>query len=482
MTEQLNPIAKKHLYIGGKWEHAVSYTPLYAPYNGVLIAEVAEATVREVRLAIAAAADAAATMRTMPAHQRASILEKLVQLLEQRKEEAARLIALEGSKPLKAARAEVARTIETYKFSAEEAKRIHGETVPLDAAVTGEGKFGYTIKEPVGVVGAITPFNFPMNLVAHKVGPALAAGNTVVLKPAEQTPLSSFLLAELLEQAGLPAGALNVVTGDGKTVGDAIVTDDRVKALSFTGSPAVGLSIRARSGLKKVTLELGSNSGLIIDKDTDIANMIDRVVGGAFGNQGQVCISVQRIYVHEQLFDSFVEQFVAATANLKLGDPLSEDTDVAAMISHKEQQRALEWIAEAIEQGAEVVCGNKVDGGCLKPTVLLHVSPQARIACREVFAPVVMINRVSSMDEAVQAVNDSDYGLQAGIYTTTIDTAFRAIRQLEVGGVIVNDIPSFRVDQMPYGGVKQSGIGREGVKYAMEDMLETKFVVFNQPR
>ncbi|WP_322905966.1 aldehyde dehydrogenase family protein [Paenibacillus campi] len=482
MTEQLNPIAKKHLYIGGKWEHAVSYTPLYAPYNGVLIAEVAEATVREVRLAIAAAADAAATMRTMPAHQRASILEKLVQLLEQRKEEAARLIALEGSKPLKAARAEVARTIETYKFSAEEAKRIHGETVPLDAAVTGEGKFGYTIKEPVGVVGAITPFNFPMNLVAHKVGPALAAGNTVVLKPAEQTPLSSFLLAELLEQAGLPAGALNVVTGDGKTVGDAIVTDDRVKALSFTGSPAVGLSIRARSGLKKVTLELGSNSGLIIDKDTDIANMIDRVVGGAFGNQGQVCISVQRIYVHEQLFDSFVEQFVAATANLKLGDPLSEDTDVAAMISHKEQQRALEWIAEAIEQGAEVVCGNKVDGGCLKPTVLLHVSPQARIACREVFAPVVMINRVSSMDEAVQAVNDSDYGLQAGIYTTTIDTAFRAIRQLEVGGVIINDIPSFRVDQMPYGGVKQSGIGREGVKYAMEDMLETKFVVFNQPR
>ncbi len=482
MTDTLNEIAKKHLYIGGKWQEAASYEPLHSPYHGGLIAEVAEASADETRQAIAAAAEAATTMRDMPAHQRAAILEQLARLLEERKEEAARLIALEGSKPLKAARAEVARTIETYKFSAEEAKRIHGETVPLDAAATGEGKFGYTIKEPVGVVGAITPFNFPMNLVAHKVGPALAAGNTVVLKPAEQTPLSSFLLAELLEQAGLPAGALNVVTGDGKTVGDTIVTDDRVKALSFTGSPAVGISIRSRSCLKKVTLELGSNSGLIIDKDTDVAAMIDRAVSGAFGNQGQVCISVQRIYVHEHIFDTFVEQFVTAAAKLKLGDPLEEDTDVAAMISEKEQKRALEWIAEAIEQGAEVVCGNEVQDGCLKPTVLLNVSPEARVACREVFAPVVMINRVRDMEEAVQAVNHSDYGLQAGIYTTQLDTAFRAIRQLEVGGVIVNDIPSFRVDQMPYGGVKQSGIGREGVKYAMEDMLETKFVVFNQTR
>ncbi|WP_411346926.1 aldehyde dehydrogenase family protein [Paenibacillus sp. WLX2291] len=480
MTDTLNEVAKKHLYIDGKWQEAASYEPLYSPYNGAQIAEVAEASEDETRQAIAAAAQAAPIMRDLPAHKRAAILEQLAHLLQERSEEAARLIALEGSKPLKAARGEVARTIETYKFSAEEAKRIHGETVPLDAAATGEGKIAYTIKEPVGVVGAITPFNFPMNLVAHKVGPALAAGNTVVLKPAEQTPLSSLLLAQLLEEAGLPAGALNVVTGDGKTVGDVIVTDDRVKALSFTGSPGVGISIRSRSGLKKVTLELGSNSGLIIDRDTNIDGMIERAVSGAFGNQGQVCISVQRIYVHEEIFDTFVQKFVEATGKLKLGDPLSEDTDVAAMIAPKEQKRALEWIGEAIEQGAKVACGNELQDGLLLPTVLLNVDPEARIACREAFAPVVMINVVKDMDEAVAAVNHSDYGLQAGIYTSRLDTAFRAIGQLEVGGVIVNDIPSFRVDQMPYGGVKQSGIGREGVKYALEDMLETKLVVFNQ--
>lgn len=469
---------KKDLYINGVWTPAQSYKALYSPYSKEQIAEVAEANAEEAKQAIAAAYAAKDTMRSMPAHRRAAILEKLAQLLQERSEEAARLIAMEGSKPLSAARGEIARTIETYKFAAEEAKRIHGETIPLDAAATGEGRTAYTIKEPVGVVGAITPFNFPMNLVAHKVGPAIAAGNTVVLKPAEQTPLSSLLLAELLEEAGLPAGALNVVTGDGKTVGDVIVTDERVKALSFTGSPAVGISIRARAGLKKVTLELGSNSGLIIDEDTDIAAMMDRVVSGAFSNQGQVCISVQRIYVHERLYDAFVQQFVEKAAGLRMGDPLSEDTDVAAMIAPKEQQRALEWIEEAVEQGATIGYGGKVENGLLLPTVLLNVQPQSRVACREVFAPIVMINRVNSIEEAIAAVNQSDYGLQAGIYTKQLNTAFRAVRELEVGGVIVNDIPTFRVDHMPYGGVKQSGTGREGIKYAMEEMMETKLVVF----
>ncbi|WP_458118658.1 aldehyde dehydrogenase family protein [Paenibacillus sp. Z6-24] len=469
---------KKDLYINGVWTPAQSYKALYSPYSKEQIAEVAEASAEETELAIAAAYAAKDTMRSMPAHRRAAILEKLAQLLQERSEEAARLIAMEGSKPLSAARGEIARTIETYKFAAEEAKRIHGETIPLDAAATGEGRTAYTVKEPVGVVGAITPFNFPMNLVAHKVGPAIAAGNTVVLKPAEQTPLSSLLLAELLEKAGLPAGALNVVTGDGKTVGDLIVTDERVKAVSFTGSPAVGISIRARAGLKKVTLELGSNSGLIIDEDTDITAMIDRVVSGAFSNQGQVCISVQRIYVHERIYDAFVQQFVDKAAGLRMGDPLSEDTDVAAMIAPKEQQRALEWITEAVEEGAEIAYGGKVENELLLPTVLLNVHPNSRVACREVFAPIVMINLVNSIDEAITAVNQSDYGLQAGIYTKQLNTAFRAIRELEVGGVIVNDIPTFRVDHMPYGGVKQSGTGREGIKYAMEEMMETKLVVF----
>ncbi|ANF96917.1 aldehyde dehydrogenase family protein [Paenibacillus bovis] len=473
---------KKDLYINGVWTPAQSYTALYSPYSKEQIAEVAEANAEEAKQAITAAYEARDTMRNMPAHRRAAILEKLAQLLQERSEEAARLIATEGSKPLSAARGEIARTIETYKFAAEEAKRIHGETIPLDAAATGEGRTAYTVKEPVGVVGAITPFNFPMNLVAHKVGPGIAAGNTIVLKPAEQTPLSSLLLAELLEEAGLPAGALNVVTGDGKTVGDVIVTDERVKALSFTGSPAVGISIRARAGLKKVTLELGSNSGLIIDADTDIAGIMDRVVSGAFSNQGQVCISVQRIYVHEQIYDHFVKQFVEKTAQLKMGDPLAEDTDVAAMIAPKEQQRAIEWINEAVEQGAEIAYGGKVENELLLPTVLLNVQPQSKIACREVFAPIVMINRVSGVDEAIAAVNQSDYGLQAGIYTKQLDTAFRAVHQLEVGGVIINDIPTFRVDHMPYGGVKQSGTGREGIKYAMEEMMETKLVVFKHQR
>jgi len=469
---------KKDLYINGVWTPAESYKALYSPYSREQIAEVAEANTQEARLAITAAYEAKETMRNMPAHRRASILEKLAQLLQERGEEAARLIALEGSKPLSAARGEIARTIETYKFAAEEAKRIHGETIPLDAAATGEGRTAYTIKEPVGVVGAITPFNFPMNLVAHKVGPAIAAGNTVVLKPAEQTPLSSLLLAELLEEAGLPAGALNVVTGDGKIVGDVIVTDERVKALSFTGSPAVGISIRARAGLKKVTLELGSNSGLIIDADTDIAAMMDRVVSGAFSNQGQVCISVQRIYVHEQIYDDFVQLLVEKTAQLKIGDPLAEDTDVAAMIAPKEQQRAVEWINEAVEQGAQIAYGGKVENELLLPTVLLNVQPESKVACREVFAPIVMINKVSGVNEAIAAVNQSDYGLQAGIYTKQLNTAFQAVRELEVGGVIINDIPTFRVDHMPYGGVKQSGTGREGIKYAMEEMMETKLVVF----
>ncbi|WP_046226305.1 aldehyde dehydrogenase family protein [Paenibacillus dauci] len=469
---------KKDLYINGVWTPAESYKALYSPYSREQIAEVAEANAEEAKLAITAAYDAKETMRNMPAHRRASILEKLAQLLQERGEEAARLIALEGSKPLSAARGEIARTIETYKFAAEEAKRIHGETIPLDAAATGEGRTAYTIKEPVGVVGAITPFNFPMNLVAHKVGPAIAAGNTLVLKPAEQTPLSSLLLAELLKEAGLPAGALNVVTGDGKIVGDVIVTDERVKALSFTGSPAVGISIRARAGLKKVTLELGSNSGLIIDADTDIAAMMDRVVSGAFSNQGQVCISVQRIYVHEQIYDDFVQLLVEKTAQLKIGDPLAEHTDVAAMIAPKEQQRAVEWIKEAVEQGAQIAYGGKVENELLLPTVLLNVQPESKVACREVFAPIVMINKVSGVNEAIAAVNQSDYGLQAGIYTKQLNTAFQAVRELEVGGVIINDIPTFRVDHMPYGGVKQSGTGREGIKYAMEEMMETKLVVF----
>ncbi|MDK8179776.1 aldehyde dehydrogenase family protein [Paenibacillus sp. UMB4589-SE434] len=471
---------RKHLYIKGSWVEAAEYRPLYSPYNGMNIAEVAYANEAEVEQAIAAAELASPLMARMPAHERASILGKVAVLISERADECAHLIALEAAKPLKAARAEVDRTAMTYQLAAEEARRIHGETIPLDAAPGGEGRIAYTIRQPLGIVAAITPFNFPMNLVAHKVGPALAAGNTVVLKPAGQTPLSSLLLAELFEEAGLPAGALNVVTGSGSIIGDILVQDARVKAVSFTGSPEVGIGIRRKAGLKKVTLELGSNSALIVDQGVQLDKMISRAVTGAFSNSGQVCISLQRIYVHELLFNEFVEKFVACTEALHVGDPLDPYTDVSALIARKDVERSLEWIAEAKRLGAEVATGGVSQDNVVHPTVLLNVDASAQISCSEAFAPIVLINRVSSMEAAIQAVNDSRYGLQAGIYTNDIGTALAAAERLEVGGVMINDIPTFRVDHMPYGGVKDSGIGREGVKYATEEFTELKLICFKK--
>ena len=393
---------------------------------------------------------------------------------------AARIIALEASKPMKFALAEVDRSIQTYKFAAEEAKRIHGEMIPMDAAPGGDNRLGFTVREPIGIIGAITPFNFPMNLVAHKVGPAIAAGNTIVLKPAGQTPLSSFFIAELLHEAGLPDGVLNVVTGSGGVIGDALVTDPRIAMITFTGSPAVGIAIRNKAGLKRVTLELGSNSAVIVDRDVNLDAIIPRCITGAFSNQGQVCISVQRIYVHEERYDEFVEKFVEATGKLIIGDPLDPATDVAAMISQKDVQRSLEWIEEARQHGASVATGGTAEGNVLKPTVLLNVDPSVQVSCKEVFAPVVLINKVKSVEEAVDLTNASDFGLQAGIYTENIRTALDAAEKLHVGGVMINDIPTFRVDHMPYGGVKQSGVGREGLKYAVEEMTEMKLIVINR--
>ncbi|MGD6964430.1 aldehyde dehydrogenase family protein [Fictibacillus phosphorivorans] len=470
---------KKRLFINGKWTLAKKYTILYSPYSMEEIAEIPQATEDEVDLAIEAAYESRSKMADMPSHQRAGILEKLASLMEQRSLEAAKIIALEAAKPITTAKGEVARTIQTYKFAAEEAKRISGETIPLDAAPGGEGRVAYTIREPLGVIGAITPFNFPMNLVAHKVGPAIASGNTIVLKPAGQTPLSAYFLAELLEEAGLPAGAFNVVTGSGSIVGEKLVKDHRVKKISFTGSPEVGIGIRNKAGLKQVTLELGSNAALIVDKEVDIEKIISRCVSGAFAFQGQVCISLQRVYVHREIYESFVQKFVEATSKLKVGDPLDMKTDVSALIAPKEVERALEWIEEAKQSGAEVALGGTREGNALKPTVLLNVEPVSRVSCQEVFAPIVLINKVESVQEAIRLVNDSRYGLQAGIFTENIRTAMVAVKKLHVGGVLVNDIPTFRVDHMPYGGVKESGVGREGIKYAIHEMTEMKLVIIN---
>ena len=471
---------KQHLFIGGKYTESVHYTTLRAPYSGETLAEVASASAEETKAAIAAAVKARKAMRQMPAHQRADLLYKLSAMLEERKEEAARIVALEAAKPITAARGEIDRTIETYRFAAEEAKRLTGETVPMDAAKGGEGRIGYTMRQPLGVIGAITPFNFPMNLVAHKVGPALAAGNTIVLKPAEQTPLSAYYIANLVQEAGLPDGALNVVSGDGKTIGDVLVSHPDVAYLTFTGSPAVGTNIRSNAGLKRVTLELGSNAAVIVDKDADLDKVIPRSVTGAFTYQGQVCISLQRIYVHQSIAEPFIKRFAEAAEQVVIGDPLNEDTVVSALITSKDVQRTLDWIEEAKQAGATVVAGGEAEGGVLRPTVLANVPRDAKVSCQEVFAPIVVINTVDSVEEGIQHVNDSMYGLQAGVFTNDIQTALRAVDDIEAGGVMINDIPTFRVDHMPYGGVKQSGIGREGVKYATEEMTELKFVMFNK--
>lgn len=469
---------KKHLYINGQWMEAKEYAPLYSPFSGELLAEIAQADGGDVDEAIKAAKAASKVMAKMPASQRALILEKAVAIMEARKEELAVILAQEAAKPLRTGRGEIARTIQTYKFAAEEAKRIHGETVPLDAAPGGEGRLAFTVRKPIGVVGAITPFNFPFNLVAHKVGPAIAAGNTVVLKPASQTPLSSLILADIFAEAGLPAGALNILPGKGAVVGEKLVGDSRIAAITFTGSPAVGIAMKNKAGLKRVTLELGSNSAVIIDHNVEITQaLIDRCVMGAFSFSGQVCISLQRVYIHQSKYEEFLDKFKEATEKLVLGDPLKEETDMSSLISLKDHERMGAWVQEAVDAGAHVVTGGKaVTDRLYAPTILTNVGAHVSCSCQEVFGPIVVVTPFETIDEAIEAVNDSRFGLQAGIYTSDIHAAMRAAEELEVGGVMINDIPTFRVDNMPYGGVKDSGFGREGIKYAVEELTELKLI------
>jgi len=468
----------KRLFIGGEWVDGSEHYELTSPYSGRVIAKVPFAAPADVERALASAAAAAGAMRALTALERSNILEKVSASFESNLEACARILARENAKPLKAARAEIMRTAETYKFAAEEAKRLHGETVPMDAARNGKGRFGYTKREPLGVIAAITPFNFPFNLTAHKLGPAFAAGNTVVHKPASQTPLSALMTAEFFREAGLPAGALNVVTGKGGAVGDLLVTDPRVKMVTFTGSVEVGAAIREKAGLKRVTLELGSNSAVIVDSAENLEAVAARCVEGSFNFAGQVCISVQRIYVREELYEEFVRLMKEKTAKLVVGDPESEDTDVSAMIHIREAERMEAWVREAEAAGATVVYGGKREGSVFQPTIVADGGSELSLSCREAFGPIVTVNSYRTWDEAIERVNDSEFGLQAGVYTTSVRKAFDAAERLEVGGVIVNDIPSFRVDQMPYGGVKNSGIGKEGVKYSTEEMTELKFVSF----
>jgi acyl-CoA reductase-like NAD-dependent aldehyde dehydrogenase len=470
---------KQQLYINGEWIETQQYYDLASPYNGEIIAQIPLAEPSHIEASLAGAQKATAIMRGLTALERSDILRKVSDLFEQRLEECALILTKEAAKPLKAARMEIVRTIETYRFAAEEAKRIHGETVPMDAAKGGKGKFGFTKREPLGVIVAITPFNFPYNLAAHKLGPAFAAGNTVVLKPASQTPLSAFMTARFFEEAGLPPGALNVVTGKGGDIGDLLISDSRVKMVTFTGSMEVGLSIKEKVGLKRVTLELGSNSGVIIDSAENLEAVAARCTEGAFSFAGQVCISTQRIYVKEEFYNDFLTYMKEKTEKLVLGDPSSEQTDLSALINSRETDRMEQWIREAEEGGALVVTGGKREGTIFRPTIIANGHSKLSLSCHEAFGPVVLVNSYKEWDEAIKLVNDSEYGLQAGVYTTSVKKAFDAFERLEVGGVIINDIPTFRVDHMPYGGVKNSGIGKEGIKYSTEEMTELKFVAFH---
>jgi len=479
MINKISPI-KKYLFINGEEVQTNEYSNLYSPYSREVISEIAVATKEQTEQAIEVAYQSKDEFARMPAYLRAQILENVVQLLKENFNEAAEIITRETAKPITFSMGEVTRTIETYKFAAEEAKRIHGETIPFDAASGGIGRVGYTVRNPIGVIGAITPFNFPMNLVAHKVGPAIASGNTVVLKPASQTPLSALFIAKLFKQAGLPDGVLNVVTGPGRTVGDTIVEDDRVNMITFTGSTSVGINIRNKAKLKKTTLELGSNAAVIIDKKINIDNIIDRCIMGAFSNQGQVCISLQRIFVHEEIYEEFTTKFVEATKQLKLGNPFDHETYLSSLISPDELDRTLSWIEEAKKSNATILVGGKVQGNILEPTIIANCTPSLKVSCQEVFAPIVTVTKVNSISEAISHVNNSHYGLQAGIYTDSVSNALLASKELHVGAVIINDVPTFRVDNMPYGGVKESGAGREGIKFAVEEMTELKLIVWNQ--
>jgi len=469
---------RKKLYINGKWIDGINYVDLIAPHSDVKLAEIPLATLDQLEEAITSAKNARDEMEKLSAFERSVILEQLVEQFKANRSSLAEILALEAAKPLKAALGEIDRTIATYKIAAEEAKRIYGETLPLDAVAGGEGRITYTVREPIGVIGAITPFNFPFNLVAHKVGPAIAAGNTIVLKPASQTPLSAYALAEMLDQTDLPKGAFNVVTGKGSEIGDALVRHADVKAITFTGSPEVGISLKNKAGLKKVTLELGSNAALIIDEGVNLSDeLINRCVWGAFIYNGQVCISLQRIYVHESLTEEFLNKMKVAVEKLIIGSPLDLKTDISALISKKDVLRIDQWVKNSLEDGARLITGgNVISERIYSPTILANVSNTCEVSCNEVFGPVVAVNSFKDFDEAINEVNNSRYGLQAGIFTENLKRALYATKKLHVGGVLVNDVPTFRVDLMPYGGVKESGYGREGIKYAIQEMTEMKLI------
>ena len=464
--------------IGDQWRHTSATRRVVNPFNGDVVGEVCQAGKPEVEEAIHLAVTAFPHIRRLPAYVRADALKKIAGSLSDQQEELARTISSEAGKPIADARREVSRSIQTFTIAGEEAKRVPGEVVPLDLSPGMEPHVGMARRVPIGPVLGITPFNFPLNLVAHKLAPSLASGNPFVLKPAPQTPLTSLCLAGIVVDSGLPPGTLSVLPCE-NTLAEQMVADPRFKLLSFTGSAAVGWRLKEKCGKKRVVLELGGNAGVIVEPDADLDTVAQRCVAGGFGYSGQSCISVQRIFVHDAVYDGFLDRLLARVSALKAGDPADESTVVGPLIDLAAARRVEEWIEEAVSAGARVLAGGKRSGSVVEATVLTDVRPDMKVSCQEIFGPVVTVARYRTFDEALEAMNASSFGLQAGIFTRDVNRVFRAYRDLEVGTVLANEIPTFRADQMPYGGVKDSGLGREGVRYAIEDMTEWKLLVLN---
>jgi acyl-CoA reductase-like NAD-dependent aldehyde dehydrogenase len=472
------PVRTRGFYLCGKWLEEGTPVEIHAPYDGTPLAEVFQATRDHLERAIDVAVRAFGSTRRLPAFERQRVLRSIAQQITSRKQEFANTIVQEAGKPLKAARTEVERAIFTFTVAAEETTRIPGEYLSLDWQQFTSGRWGIVRRFPLGPVAGITPFNFPLNLVAHKVAPAIASGCPIILKPAPQTPLTSLLLAETVEQAGLPDGAFNVLPLSNEDAG-LLVSDGRIKLITFTGSAPVGWEIKRRAGKKKVVLELGGNAGVIVHGDTDLAWAAERCVAGGFSYAGQTCISVQRILVERPALKKFTDLLLQGVSKLRVGDPMDDATDLGPLIRESDAVRATEWVQEAVQDGATLLCGGKRHGPVMEPTVLTGTRPDMKVNCQEIFAPVVTVESYDDFALALRRINESPYGLQAGVFTRDANRIFQAYEELEVGGVIAGDIPSFRIDHMPYGGVKDSGLGREGIRYAIEDMTEPKLLVMN---
>jgi glyceraldehyde-3-phosphate dehydrogenase (NADP+) len=471
---------KPHAFlIQGKWRRSSEVLDVRNPYNGETVAQVCRPGIEDVEEAIRAMVRVFEKTGRLATHSRVTALQRAAALVQERREEIARTLCLESGKPIRSSRGEVDRAVCTLTLASHEAGRIYGEILPLDITRSAEGRLGLVRRFPIGPLAGITPFNFPLNLVCHKVAPALAVGNPITIKPSSATPLTALKLGEILVEAGVLPGAVNILPVHSK-LADALVTDERIRMISFTGSAEVGWNLKTRAGKKRVCLELGGNAAVVVEPDADLKYAVERSVLGGYAYAGQICIAVQRIFVHQKIFDEFMHAYVQGAKALKVGDPMDEDTDVGPMIDEGAAAQTEEWVREAEDGGGKILTGGQREGTLFQPTVLTGVRPEARVCAQEVFAPVVVVEPYASFEEAIDRVNDSRYGLQAGVFTRDVEKIFVAYNRMEVGGVMANDIPTFRVDHMPYGGVKDSGFGREGVRYAVEEMTELKLLMIDR--